>query len=69
MKTVVKEGVIKVKKFVAQLNDDSYINIFADRMEIKENILYVWLEADLVALVDVSVLLMAKLDNTQAEKR
>lgn len=58
-----------MKKFVALLNDESYINILADRMEMKEDFLYVWLGSDLVALVDVSVLLMAKLDNIATEKR
>lgn len=58
-----------MKKFIAALNDESFINILADRMEMKEDILYVWLEAELVALVDASVLLMARLDNIATEKR
>ena len=58
-----------MKKFVALLNDESYINIYADKMEMKENLLYAWLGVDLVAVVDVSVLLMAKLDNIATEKR
>jgi len=58
-----------MKKFVAQLNDESYINIPADKMEVKDEFLYVWLGSDLVAMVDVSVLLMARMDANATDKR
>jgi len=51
-----------MKKFVALLNDGSYINTFADRMELKDNLILVWWEQDLVAIADISVVLMARMD-------
>lgn len=47
------------KRFNAVLNGDSYVNVPATRMEIKDNMLYVWDGAALVALLDVSVILSA----------
>ena len=47
------------KRFNAVLNGDSYVNVAADRMEIVDNMLYVWNGDDLVALLDVSVILSA----------
>jgi hypothetical protein len=41
------------------LPQDKYINVPADRMEVSENLLYVYNEKDLTALVDVSVILSA----------
>lgn len=48
-----------MKRFIAILNDNSFINIPATRMELKENSIIVWEENDLVAFVDVSVILCA----------
>ena len=47
------------KRFNAILNGDSYVNVAATRMEIKENMLYVWNGAELVALLDVSIIMSA----------
>lgn len=47
------------KRFNAVLNGDSYVNVAATRMEVKENMLYVWNGDDLVALLDVSIVLSA----------
>lgn len=47
------------KRFNAVLNGDSYVNVAADRMEVKDNMLYVWNGDELVALLDVSVILSA----------
>ena len=51
-----------MKKFVALLNDGSYINTFADRMELKDNLILAWWEQDLVVIADISVVLMARMD-------
>jgi hypothetical protein len=45
--------------FFAQLSDKSYINIPADRMEVTDNMVYIYDGSQLVALVDVSVILSA----------
>lgn len=50
-----------MNKFVAQLNDGSYINTQADRMEVRENILYAYHEGQLVALVDITAVISAHL--------
>ncbi len=47
------------KRFNAILNGDSYVNVPATRMEIKDDMLYVWDGCALVALLDVSVVLSA----------
>ena len=47
------------KRFNAILNGDSYVNVAANRMEIKDNMLYVWDGYNLVALLDLSVILSA----------
>lgn len=41
------------------LPQEKYINVPADRMEVNENLLYVYNGEDLTALVDVSVILSA----------
>ena len=41
------------------LNGGSYINVAADRMEKEENMIYVWDENSLVAVVDIAVILSA----------
>ena len=49
-----------MKKFIARLNDDSYINICADEMQIKEDtFILVYNEKNLVAFLDVGVVLSA----------
>lgn len=50
-----------MKKFTATMNDGSFINVEATWMELDEdnNALRVWNEGDLVAYIDVSVLLSA----------
>lgn len=58
-----------MKRFVAELNDGSFININAERMEFVGNFLYAWEGENLVAVIDISVLLMAKLDDMVTTKR
>lgn len=41
------------------LNGGSYINVAADRMEMEENMLYVYDGNNLAAVVDISVILSA----------
>lgn len=57
-----------MKRFFALLNDGSYINTFADRMELKDNLIFAWLEQDLVVIADISVVLMARLDMVTTAK-
>ena len=49
-------------RFVANINDGSYINLSATKMDIKEDMIYVYNEDRLVALVDISVILTARID-------
>lgn len=50
-----------MRRFVATLNDGSFINIPATRMEriVDENAIAIWDDKELVAYVDVSVVLSA----------
>ena len=48
-----------MKMFFAQLSDRSYIHVPADRMEVIDNMAYIYDENRLVALADVSVILHA----------
>ena len=48
-------------KFIAQLNDHSYINTPADRMVKEENMIYAYNGSELVAAVDISSVLAAHL--------
>ena len=47
------------KRFNAVLNGDTYVNVPATRMEVDDNMLYVWNGDELVALLDVGVILSA----------
>ena len=49
-------------RFTATLNDGSFFNIPADRMDIKENLLYVRAGEALVGLVEMSAIISAKLE-------
>lgn len=48
-----------MKMFFAQLSDKSYIHIPADRMEVVDNMAYIYDEDKLVAMADVSMILHA----------
>lgn len=48
-----------MKMFFAQLSDKSYINIPADRMEVTDNMVYIYDGERLVAMIDVSMILSA----------
>lgn len=50
-----------MNKFVAQLNDGSFINTSADRMEIQENMLCAYNNNQLVALVEITAIISAHL--------
>lgn len=55
-------------RFIAQLNDCSYINILADQMKLEDNTIAVFQNGNLVAFVDTSVVLTAHLsERTVAE--
>lgn len=57
-----------MKKFIAQLNDGGYINIQADKMQMSDSCIYVYSKENLVAVVDVSVILSAHISEKGAEK-
>lgn len=48
-----------MKKFTATLNDMSFINIPADRMELVDNMLRVYDGRELVAITDISAIITA----------
>lgn len=48
-----------MSRFVATLNGAVSINIPAERMESKENFIYVWRGDRLVAMVDISAVVCA----------
>lgn len=48
-----------MKKFTATMNDGSYINVEATRMELIENMIRVYDKTDLVAMVDISAVITA----------
>lgn len=48
-----------MKKFTATMNDGSFINVEATKMELVENMIRVYDKTDLVAIVDISAVLTA----------
>lgn len=48
-----------MKRFAATLNDGSYINAEATRMQLVENMIHVYDGGELVALVDISAVIIA----------
>ena len=48
-------------RFIAQLTDSSYINVPADKMEKSENMLYAYNGNSLVAVVEITALIVAYL--------
>ena len=48
-------------RFCATLNDGSFINIQADRMDVRENMLFVWNGMDLVGLVEMGAIISARI--------
>ena len=48
-------------RFIAKLNDGSYINVTADRLEQCENMLYAYNGKSLVAVVEITALIVAYL--------
>lgn len=50
-----------MKKFVAVMNDCSFINIYATRMEIVENAIVVYDGEDTIAYIDTSAVISAHL--------
>lgn len=48
-------------RFIVQLNDGGYINVRADRMVKEDDMICAYLGAELVAMVDISVILAAHL--------
>lgn len=48
-------------RFIAQLNDGSFVNILADEMKMGDNCITVFRDGKLVAFLDVGVVLTAHL--------
>lgn len=57
-----------MKKFIAQLNDNSFINIFADEMKLDDGYITVYNGGNLVAFLDVSTVLCAYLSEQAVGK-
>lgn len=57
-----------MKKFCATLNDMSFINTAADRMEIKDNMLYVYDGDQLVALVEITAIISAHIRESEERR-
>lgn len=57
-----------MKRFGACMSDGNFINVFADRMEIKENMVYVYQGDSLVAFADMGCVLHAKLEDVQMKE-
>ena len=55
-----------MKRFTAVLNDGGYVSVPATRMELKENAILVWNGDELVAYIDVSVILSSHLSERKA---
>lgn len=49
-----------MKRFTATMNDGSFINVEATRMELVDNMIRVYSNDDLVAVVDISIVLQAQ---------
>ena len=54
-----------MKKFCATLNDMSFINTEGDRMEVKDNMLYVYDGDQLVALVEITAIISAHISERE----
>ena len=52
-----------MRLFVASLNDGSFVNIKADKMEVIDNMLYVKDGNNLVAIIDLSAIVAAYLSD------
>ena len=48
-----------MKKFTATMNDGSFINVEATKMELVENMIQVYDEANLVAVADIGAVVHA----------
>lgn len=55
-----------MKRFTAQFNDGSFINVEATKMELEENLIRVYDKTDLVAVVDISSVLQAHISERGA---
>ena len=57
-----------MKKLVVNLNDGSFINIPADRMKIDENIIIATSGGEVVAVLDVTAVVVAYISGTVETK-
>lgn len=56
-----------MKRFVAHLNDGSYMNIKADRIELIGDAITVYCDSDLVAFLDIGCVLTAQINSKENE--
>lgn len=57
-----------MRKFCATLNDMSFINTTADKMEVKENMLYVYDGEQLVAMVETTAIISAHISEREERR-
>ena len=50
-----------MNRFIAQLNDSSYVNVPADKMEKIDNMLYAYNGGNLMAAVEITAVIVAYL--------
>lgn len=58
-----------MNRFIVQLNDGGFMNIPADRMELKENFLFAWRGTELIAMVDISAVICAHMSQSEIRER
>ena len=56
-----------MKRFTAQLNDGSFINVEATRMELTENLICVYYKSELIAVVDIGTVLQAHISERSVQ--
>ena len=52
-----------MSRFFAQLTESNYINVEADRMESKDNMIFAYLGEKLMAVADISCVLYANIQS------
>ena len=52
-----------MSRFFAQLTESNYINVEADRMEQKDNMIFAYLGEKLMAVADISCVLYANIQS------
>lgn len=53
-----------MNRFIVRINDGGFMNVPADRMELKENFLFARRGTDLIAMVDISAVICAHMSQS-----